>query len=79
MISIFVVSAASIIAKVIRDNIINEYKKEFGDFGSGYPSDIKTVEFLKRYYEIHNKLPPIAREKWKTCKRLKGETLDRWL
>ena len=46
------VSAASIIAKVTRDKIIDELKKEIGfDIGSGYPSDPKTklavVELVK--------------------------------
>ena len=47
-----VVSAASVIAKVIRDRQIEHIKSEIGiDFGSGYLSDPKTQEFLKTYYE----------------------------
>ena len=43
-----VVSAASILAKVTRDTEIELLKKELGiDFGSGYMTDPKTVEFLK--------------------------------
>ena len=46
-----VVSAASIIAKVTRDDEIERIKKEIKiDFGSGYMSDPKTVGFLERYY-----------------------------
>ncbi|CEG13913.1 Ribonuclease HII [groundwater metagenome] len=41
------VSAASILAKVERDREIENLKKIYGDFGSGYPSDPKTVTFLK--------------------------------
>ena len=45
-----IVSAASIIAKVTRDREIEKIKKEIGiDFGSGYPADPRTKEFLKKY------------------------------
>ena len=40
------VSAASVVAKFTRDSIIEELKIEFGDFGSGYPSDPKTRAYL---------------------------------
>ncbi len=44
-----IVSAASIIAKVSRDKMVEELKRKIGeDFGSGYPSDPKTVSFLER-------------------------------
>jgi len=43
-------SAASILAKVTRDNEIDKIKKEIGiDIGSGYPSDPVTVEFLEKH------------------------------
>ena len=52
-----VVSAASIIAKVTRDNEIEKIKKKIKiDFGSGYMADSKTVDFLEKYYEIHEKI-----------------------
>ncbi len=52
-----VVSAASIIAKVTRDNEIDRIKKDIGlDFGSGYMADQKTVDFLEKYYEKHSGL-----------------------
>jgi len=44
-----VVSAASIIAKVTRDRKIDELAKEYGFFGSGYPSDPRTMEFVKNW------------------------------
>ena len=57
-----VVSAASILAKVTRDAEIEKLKKQIGiDFGSGYMSDPKTVEFLKENYE---KYPEIFRKSW---------------
>ncbi len=47
----FVVAAASIIAKVIRDRAIDHIKKEVGhDFGSGYMSDVRTQNFLNEHY-----------------------------
>ncbi len=68
-----VVAAASIIAKYYRDKLIDELKSKFGDFGSGYPSDRKTIEWLKRdlNYELN-----IVRKKWKTLKRLNQKTLS---
>ncbi|MEN9557686.1 MAG: hypothetical protein RL141_55 [Candidatus Parcubacteria bacterium] len=42
------VSAASIIAKHHRELLLAEIKKQLGaDFGSGYPSDPRTVSYLK--------------------------------
>ncbi len=63
-----IVSAASIIAKVIRDNEIEKIKEKIGiDFGSGYPSDPLTVEFLKKNYR---KYPEIFRKNWASYKEL---------
>lgn len=57
-----VVSAASIIAKVIRDNEIEKIKKKIDiDFGSGYMSDAKTVFFLEKNYEAY---PELFRKSW---------------
>ena len=43
------VGAASIIAKVIRDKEIDKLKKKYNvEFGSGYPSDEVTQNFLKK-------------------------------
>ncbi|GAH86892.1 unnamed protein product, partial [marine sediment metagenome] len=36
-----IVSASSIIAKDMRDSLIEELKKKYGDIGSGYPSDVR--------------------------------------
>ncbi len=68
-----IVSAASIIAKVKRDEIIENLKKEYGDFGSGYPSDPKTREFLKKYYIKNKEFPDIVRKSWKTLEKIKEE------
>ncbi len=64
------VAAASIVAKTTRDRAINELKKEYGDFGSGYPSDPKTKAFIRRTI-AKGDLPPIIRASWKTVAGLK--------
>ncbi|NVM01048.1 MAG: ribonuclease HII [Candidatus Helarchaeota archaeon] len=68
-----VVSAASILAKVERDREIQKLKEEYGDLGSGYPSDEKTRKFLKNWIKKHNDLPPFVRKTWKTVKNIKNE------
>nr|MDO8114280.1 ribonuclease HII [Candidatus Sigynarchaeota archaeon] len=67
------VGAASILAKTKRDALIDELAKEYGDIGSGYPSDPKTRAFLKEYYATQQRFPPIARTSWDTLKQLKKE------
>ncbi|NLI61982.1 MAG: ribonuclease HII [Methanosarcinaceae archaeon] len=65
------VSAASIIAKVRRDEIIEEIKvKENVDFGSGYPSDPKTKSFLSDWAKEHNEFPDFVRKSWKTASNI---------
>lgn len=77
-----VVSAASVVAKVERDRRIRELAEEIGEFGSGYPSDKRTIEFLKRYLKEHGKLPPGVRRSWRTVRRLlsseKQSSLEGW-
>jgi len=59
-----VASAASIIAKTIRENEIMKLKKKYKiEFGSGYPSDPRTKEFLEKNYM---KYPEIFRKSWKS-------------
>jgi ribonuclease HII len=66
-----VVSAASIVAKVRRDELIEEIKKDIGiDFGSGYPSDPKTKKFLADWYHKHDNLPEFVRHSWKTAENV---------
>ena len=69
-----VVSAASIIAKVERDNAIEKLKEKVGeDFGSGYPADPKTKSFLNNIFRKNKKFPPYVRESWDTAKKIKDE------
>jgi len=66
-----VVSAASILAKVKRDSLVEALKKDIGiDIGSGYPSDPKTIKFLEDWIEEHDAIPVFARSSWETSKRL---------
>jgi len=69
-----IVGAASIIAKVERDNKIAHLYKQFGDFGSGYPSDEKTIYFLKEYYKKNHCWPNCARTCWDTLKQIKRKS-----
>lgn len=63
-----IVGAASILAKVTRDREIDKIKKDIKiDFGSGYPSDPKTAEFLKKNW---NKYPEIFRKNWYPYKKV---------
>jgi ribonuclease HII len=66
-----VVSAASIVAKVTRDAEIEKLKKIHGDFGSGYPSDPKTINFLKNWLKTNKSWPDFVRHSWMTAKDLK--------
>ncbi|MCX6644507.1 MAG: ribonuclease HII [Candidatus Bathyarchaeota archaeon] len=68
-----VVSAASIIAKVERDREIASLRLEYGDFGSGYLTDQKTMSFLKRLLEKNGEYPSFVRKSWKPAKRAKNE------
>ncbi|MFB6154779.1 MAG: ribonuclease HII [Haloferacaceae archaeon] len=61
------VGAASVVAKVERDARIDALAEEYGDVGSGYPSDRTTRTFLREYVREHGALPPCARESWQTC------------
>ena len=68
-----VVSAASIIAKVERDKEIFNLREKYGDFGSGYLSDKKTIEFLKNWIKNNDDYPGCVRKSWKPAKKIKNE------
>ncbi len=65
-----IVSAASIIAKVERDRRISKYHEKYGDFGSGYPADPKTVIFVRNLVRNKQKLPPIVRKSWDSVRKI---------
>lgn len=61
-------SAASVLAKVTRDEEVEKIKKWIKeDIGSGYPADPVTKEFLKENREKYKHLG-IFRESWQTMK-----------
>lgn len=68
-----IVSAASIVAKVERDREIAELRVAYGDFGSGYLTDKKTMLFLKRWLQTHDEYPGCVRKSWKAAKRAKND------
>ena len=64
------VSAASIIAKEKREDELKQLKKELSaDFGSGYPADPKTKEFIEKNFD-KEKYKDIIRHSWNTIKKL---------
>ena len=69
-----IVAAASICAKIIRDKKIKEIQKRTFDFGSGYPSDVKTIEALKDKEKL-KQLSPFIRKRWKTIEDLQQTKL----
>ncbi len=73
------VAAASVVAKVLRDRRIDEIKRETGDFGSGYASDPRTIDFLKNYYVKNGRFPEHVRLAWKTLKRIRAEVMQKTL
>ena len=74
-----VVSAASIIAKVVRDREVKKIEKELGKpIGSGYPSDEVTMKYLEELISS-GKDSDYIRKKWITYKRLKNKYSQRKL
>ncbi|OWT33145.1 ribonuclease HII [Methanobrevibacter sp. 87.7] len=68
------VGAASIMAKVTRDNIIADLNKDYkdmGGIGSGYPSDPHTQHFLSKF--TYDELPDFVRRSWNTVKKMKDD------
>lgn len=72
-------SAASIIAKVAREDAIEELKKKYGDFGPGYPSNEKTMEWLRNWMDKNKKFPDIVRKGWATSEIVQRESIQRRL
>ncbi len=68
-----IVSAASIIAKEERERLVARLHGKYGNFGSGYPSDPKSIDFIRKLVEDGKKLPPIVRKSWESVKRLQND------
>lgn len=74
------VSAASIVAKVRRDEELAQIARRLEPkvdlpLGSGYPSDPVTRQFLEKYLEVYGRPPAEARQSWETVRDLTG---GRW-
>jgi ribonuclease HII len=63
------VSAASILAKVEREEQVAAIKSQYGDIGSGYPADPYTKQFLKEHGTAL-KDAGIFRKSWATWKEM---------
>jgi ribonuclease HII len=64
------VAGASIVAKVTRDYEMLRIRQEYGEMGSGYPSDKKTKKFVREWIEKNNTSRQFIRESWKPMKTL---------
>ena len=71
-----VVSGASIIAKVTRDDEMDRITDEVGvDMGSGYPSDEKTINAIKKNLD-DSKVASYLRNRWKTMAAIRQSRMD---
>ncbi len=71
-----VVSAASIVAKCERDAAVRKIADKHGDFGSGYPSDPRTIQFLSNWLTRYGEMPEFSRKSWKTWNKVGVKRLD---
>ncbi len=55
--------------------MVAELRERYGDFGSGYCSDMKTVDFLESWFRENDACPHFVRGSWATVRRIRGETL----
>ena len=68
-----VVSAASVIAKVERDRLVAELRRKYGDLGSGYITDPRTVNFLEQWVRTQKPYPDFVRRSWKPAKKIRSD------
>ena len=61
-----VVAAASILAKVARDDEIARYSEAYGNVGSGYPHDPRTISFVENWERDFGEPPFFTRLGWRT-------------
>ncbi len=79
-----IVSAASIIAKVERDRQLKGISEILENkinipIGSGYPSDKRTINFIKAWLKKYGELPPYTRHSWMTIQKIKNEMMQKKL
>jgi ribonuclease HII len=73
------VSAASILAKCIREREMDKLKEKYGvEIGSGYTSDPSTIKFLELNVEKHSD-SGIFRKTWETWRRESDKLVQRRL
>ncbi len=66
-----IVGAASIVAKVRRDRAIERLRRQLGtELGSGYPSDPRTIDFLRERLAVEVGVPGYVRASWATMQRV---------
>jgi ribonuclease HII len=74
-----IVGAASIIAKVTREKELEKLKKKLKvDFGSGYPADPKTKEFVEKHHS-DREYSQLFRKSWETYKKISRSKAQRGL
>ena len=69
-------SAASILAKVRREEEMDKIKKKYGDTGPGYPANETTKKFVKENWE---KYPEIFRKTWSSYQKHKDAKFQKTL
>lgn len=70
-----IVAAASIIAKVTRDRLIEELKRKHGvDFGSGYMSDERTAAHIRTHTDA-----PYVRKSWAPVQKILEKNVQKGL
>ena len=68
-----VVSAASIVAKIIRDQEVEKIRQTYCNIGSGYPCDSMTMRFIRQWVSKHKSPPTFARKSWKPLRHMLEE------
>ncbi|MFW5902297.1 MAG: ribonuclease HII, partial [archaeon] len=67
-----VCSAASIIAKVDRDNHVADLSEEYGlEIRTGYPHEKSVNDFLEKIVDEGKEYPDFVRTSWRTAERVK--------
>src|SRR5690606_1986143 len=69
-----VVSAASIVAKITRDQEIQRIRNKYRRIGSGYPSDEQPMRFIRRWVTTNGSAPEFASKSWTPLKLMLEQT-----
>jgi len=65
-----IVSAASIVAKVERDQSIEKLHEKYGNFGSGYCHDKVTMSWLRDFVRQNDEYQDFIRYSWEPVKKI---------